>query len=435
MKLGIEVTGDRVDSVSDRERRLLLERIASSQTFHRSARLREVLLDIGEKTLAGQTHELSEHLIGVRVFGRDASYNAAEDTIVRSSARQLRHKLTEYFATEGCHERLLLEIPKGAYVASFVPRQIVQEPEASAVEAPPAPAAPVDAIERGRRWRVWVAGGLAAAIIFAVGLWTGRQASVAHAAGAGEAGGREIDTLFSRLFTEHPGSIRFVVTDSVVAILGPVQAPPDLQKYIDGSYLKEAALNMPGGAAEVLVHGLENRQITSYADVAILTKLLQTHPSWANSIEVRHAKHMRAGDFKIGNFIITGSFRSNPWGGLFEASTRYPIEAGRFRNLAPGPGEPAYWPERESDSISVARISVLNNLQASGFVLNVAGTTMEATEGAGEFLLRPGSVKEILEFLRLRSNDRIVPFEMIVEIGRLQGTATSARILAAHRVV
>lgn len=433
MKLGIEVAGGILDSTSQRERRLLLERVASSQTFHRSARLREVLLDIGEKTLAGQTHELSEHLIGVRVFGRDASYNAAEDTIVRSSARQLRHKLTEYFATEGRNEALLLEIPKGAYVASFVPRQMVQEPEAAGVEAPPVPAAPVDAIERGLHWRMWVAGGLVATIIFAVGLWTGRRASVAHA--AGEHAGIEIDTLFSRLFLEHQGPIRFVVTDSVVAILGPVQPPPDLQKYIDGSYLKEAALNMPGGAAEALVHGLENRQITSYADVAILTKLLQTHPSWANSIEVRHAKHMRAGDFKIGNFIITGSFRSNPWGGLFEASTRYPIEAGRFRNLAPGPGEPVYWPERESDSISVARISVLNNLQATGFVLNVAGTTMEATEGAGEFLLRPGSVKEILEFLRLHLNDRIVPFEMIIEIGRLQGTATSARILAAHRVV
>ena len=225
-----------------------------------------------------------------------------------------------------------------------------------------------------------------------------------------------------------------MVTDSVAAILNFIQAPPKLEQYIDGSYIKESSDNLPGPTAEKLIRALETRQITSYADVAILTKLFQIHPSWARGIEVRHAKHMRTGDFKTGNFIITG-FNSNPWSRLFETSTRYPIDAGRIRNLAPAPGEPTDWPENLSGSVSLARISVLNNLEATGFVLSIAGTAMESTEGAGEFLLRPGSLKQIREFLGLRSSDRIVPFEMVVRIDSLQGTATSAKIMAAHKLM
>ena len=143
MKLGIEAPPvQSSDLATHQERRLLLERIAGSKTFHRSPRLREVLFDIVEKTLAGQTRELTEQLIGVRVFGRDPSYNPADDTIVRSSARQLRHKLAEYFAAEGHFETLLLEIPKGAYVAAFLPRPLLDEPESTLVECLPLQTAP-----------------------------------------------------------------------------------------------------------------------------------------------------------------------------------------------------------------------------------------------------------------------------------------------------
>jgi hypothetical protein len=423
MKLGTETPqAHGTDFPGGGQCQLLLDRIAASRTFHRSPRLREVLLDIGEKTLAGRTRELSEQLIGVRVFGRDATYNPAEDTIVRSSARQLRQKLAEYFATEGRDETLVMEIPKGGYVAAFLPRPAIED------NAPPPVQTSITepGFDRGASWLRVAAAGLAAIALLGTGVWIGRHDSNVQAAS-------EPDTLFSRLFQEHPGPTRFVVTDSVVAILGVIQSAPKLEKYIDGSYLEDASRNLPGDAAQRLAHGLESRQITSYADVTILSKLFRTHPSWASGIEVRHAKHMRTGDFKSGNFIITGNFRSNPWSRLFDASTRFAIEGGQIHNLAPRAGEPVVWPEHASNSISMARISVSNNLDATGFVLHIAGESMEATQGAGEFLLRSGSLNEIREALGLRPGERIPPFEMVVQIGYLQGTATSAKILAAHR--
>src|SRR5437868_7859608 len=102
--------------------RALLERVASSRTLQRSARLRELLLDIGEHTLAGQPHQLTEQAIGVRIFGRAQSYNPADDNIVRSSVRQLRLKLKEYFENEGANETWVVEIPKGSYCTVFAQR-------------------------------------------------------------------------------------------------------------------------------------------------------------------------------------------------------------------------------------------------------------------------------------------------------------------------
>jgi serine/threonine-protein kinase len=54
-----------------------------------------------ERTLEGRGDHLKEYLLGVEVFGRDGAYDPRIDPVVRVEARQLRFKLTEYYATEG----------------------------------------------------------------------------------------------------------------------------------------------------------------------------------------------------------------------------------------------------------------------------------------------------------------------------------------------
>jgi hypothetical protein len=56
------------------------------------------------------------------VFGRSEGYNSNDDNIVRNYARTLRKRVEDYFATEGKHEDLRLEIPRGAYVPVFYSR-------------------------------------------------------------------------------------------------------------------------------------------------------------------------------------------------------------------------------------------------------------------------------------------------------------------------
>lgn len=115
-------------SPTDQECRALVQRIVGSSEFRRAIRLRDFLLYVVDRKLAHAPHEISETLIGHRVFGRSPSYSTGEDSIVRTEARLLRQRLERYFSNEGLSEPIVLEIPKGSYVPVFYRRN--QEPKA-----------------------------------------------------------------------------------------------------------------------------------------------------------------------------------------------------------------------------------------------------------------------------------------------------------------
>jgi len=118
------------------ECRALVERILSSKEFQRATRLRDFLLYVVDRKLADSPHEVTEVLIGHRVFGRPPNYSTGEDSIVRTEARILRQRLERYFLKEGLSEAIVLEIPKGSYLPVF------QRRDFPAVEVAPQPSPP-----------------------------------------------------------------------------------------------------------------------------------------------------------------------------------------------------------------------------------------------------------------------------------------------------
>jgi hypothetical protein len=101
-----------------------LARIEKSPTMRRAQKLIQLLNFLVETTLAGNAHYLKETTIGVYVFGRSPDYDPKSDTIVRSQAWRLRAKLKEYYASEGAQDRVLIDIAKGQYSASFSLRPV-----------------------------------------------------------------------------------------------------------------------------------------------------------------------------------------------------------------------------------------------------------------------------------------------------------------------
>src|ERR1039457_689723 len=101
------------------ERRALIGRVAASAQFARSVRLRDFLLYVGNQSLKAGCPEIHEQEIGAKVFGRSLAYDRSQDNIVRVNATELRKRIDQYFATEGAHETLVLEIPRGAYKPVF----------------------------------------------------------------------------------------------------------------------------------------------------------------------------------------------------------------------------------------------------------------------------------------------------------------------------
>jgi hypothetical protein len=143
--------------LSEQECRALVQRILASKEFQRANRLRGFLLYVVDRKFADAPHDVSESIIGHRVFGRPPTYNTGEDSIVRTEARILRQRLARYFAAEGVAEPIVLEIPKGSYFPVFGRREIRDIKVEQTVSPPPSQ-------KRPRRLGIWLAVCVCAAI-------------------------------------------------------------------------------------------------------------------------------------------------------------------------------------------------------------------------------------------------------------------------------
>ncbi|HET6961937.1 MAG TPA: hypothetical protein VFJ27_05560, partial [Terriglobia bacterium] len=73
-----------------------------------------------EQTIQGHADQLKETTLGMEVFDRTAAFDPRNDTIVRVEARRLRSKLKAYYETHVQHDAVLIELPKGSYVPTFL---------------------------------------------------------------------------------------------------------------------------------------------------------------------------------------------------------------------------------------------------------------------------------------------------------------------------
>lgn len=110
--------------LSAKATRLQLDRILSSTTFQQVDRLKRFLHFIVSEHLEGRGDELKEYVVGVQVFGKESSFDPRTDPIVRVQARRLRARLERYYATEGEHDELIVELPKGGYTPVIRHREI-----------------------------------------------------------------------------------------------------------------------------------------------------------------------------------------------------------------------------------------------------------------------------------------------------------------------
>jgi len=96
-----------------------LQKILSSTEFNGSKIYTTYLTYLIDALESGK--ELKETTIAMEVFGKDANFNPAEDTIVRTHTYKLRKKLEIYYYKEGREDKYRLRIPKGHYNVKFVP--------------------------------------------------------------------------------------------------------------------------------------------------------------------------------------------------------------------------------------------------------------------------------------------------------------------------
>ncbi len=101
-----------------------LEKIARSDGFRKSERLRRFLQFTVDLTLRGDVWQLREHVIAREVFDRSAGFDPRVESIVRVEAKRLRRKLSEYYSSVGANDSVLIEFRTGSYVPDIRENQL-----------------------------------------------------------------------------------------------------------------------------------------------------------------------------------------------------------------------------------------------------------------------------------------------------------------------
>jgi hypothetical protein len=107
-----------------------LARILAHPLFQTAQRLTAFLRFVVENVIAGRAGQLKEYVIGVEIFDRGVSYSPQADPVVRVMAGRLRSRLAEYYQGSGHSDPVLIELPRGGYVARLSWRQQPAAPQA-----------------------------------------------------------------------------------------------------------------------------------------------------------------------------------------------------------------------------------------------------------------------------------------------------------------
>lgn len=99
--------------------RAQLDLILSSPEFLAPDRGRRFLKYIVEESLEGRGEQLKAYAIAQAVFGRDASFDAQNDPVVRIEAGRIRRALERYYLVCGSGDPIRITIPKGGYAPLF----------------------------------------------------------------------------------------------------------------------------------------------------------------------------------------------------------------------------------------------------------------------------------------------------------------------------
>ena len=371
----------------------LVLRITGSDTFAKSARLRDFLLYVCQAALEDRLEDIHEQKIGERVFGRTENYNASEDNIVRSQARILRLKLDAYFTQEGANEPLTIRIPRGAYVPEFVERH-PQSPDATIVSESTIPAR--SRLISGLMLAVAILS-LTVFVLVTLLLLPRHVPVLSHS----EALPPALSALWSQLFSEGL-TTTVVLPDHTFSLLQEAAGENlDLNAYLKRS-LPES--NDRLRQFQDVFKQFAQRRYTTYDTLNMSIHALQIADKLHGKLLVRYARDITLHDLTPGHAILIGRSTANPWIELFEPKLNFRVhvdfktEHAYWANASPQPGEQAeYLPKQQGSRLDgYASLAFLPNL-SGGNVLIVTGTGSSSQEGAADLVTTDSLLAKLVE--------------------------------------
>jgi hypothetical protein len=163
-----------------------LKRLIAHPLFANSKRYPVFLAYTVEQTLLGNAGELKERTIGVAAFGREPTYDVNLDPVVRTTAAEVRKRLSQYYYNPDHAGELIIELPVGTYIPLFrdaaVSAKVEPEPQVfqnSGMPSQDRPPAESKSIETGQpaamqTERRWILMAISILVALATGFGIGR---------------------------------------------------------------------------------------------------------------------------------------------------------------------------------------------------------------------------------------------------------------------
>lgn len=400
-----------------------LERLLCHPLFANSKRYPVLLAYVVEQTLAGNGGDLKERSIGIEVFGREPSYDANADPVVRITAAEVRKRLTQYYYDPSHSGELVIELTVGTYQPTFrLPdpepsADSVVEPEPVIAEAPaPEPVPVVMNVHPPRHSSLLMAGVITALVVLA--------------AGAGLLGG----LLYHR--TPPPSLIE--------RFWEPITSASGTATYCLG----EPARNLDVGS----INSLENvpsdtKQMPLYfrlhysgnlalADVITLTRTAATLETRHKAFRVIPASEASFSELREGPIVLIGAF-DNLWTLRVTQKLRFGFESkdgvalivDRKSNRKTT-WETAWDQPYEKLSRDYAIVARIHDVTTGQPVIIAAGISEEGTEAAGEILYNPQYLAALLE--HAPANWEQKNMEAVIETQVIGGHSGPPNVLAVE---
>jgi hypothetical protein len=442
-KGGVATQEFRPDGLEEDPRWQLTQRVIAGKHFVRSPLLSKFLLYVVAETLDGRASEITEHQIGVQVFGRSHDYRTVEDNIVRNYARQLRKRLAEHFAHDGDGRSLRIEIPLGGYVPVFTTVEdkgsdLQMRPglqplllEVQDASAPPGHLHPISASPRKSRLLLLSAAILAVYSVVVI-LLTWRIATGALTV-------RPVDEpaqILWKAMLRGPNNTYIVPPDAGLNLLEDFSRHPvPLADYIKGDYLEQPIPRIDAHSYA----DLRTQELTTFANlqiVSVLTRLQEYDPQ---RVFLRFPRDLRFDDLKDANAIIIGSVCSNPWASIANSGINFRIacsedmQSSEIVNVKQQPGEkPLYQSDwNEPAHATYALIAFVPNLSGHGHLLLLQGLDIAGTQAAAEAVLHSDAIQPVLDRARL-ADGSLRPFEVLLVSTSIQSNAAYTQVIASR---
>ena len=398
-----------------------IDRLLNSQSLHGSESLCKLLRYLWERHTRMPGVPAKEHQIATEVFGRPADFDPKLDSMVRVQTGRLRAKIADYYSREGANDLLILDIPKGAYVITFVPREAAKR-SFNDIGLEAAVANESDRhLRESRRWKtatLLLALSLAAAIVALV--YSVMDRPKPEVALDPEPPSPLLQAYWGPLVNN--ADPIFVVFSNAAFVGRPETG---LRYYNPATDGKDKITDHYTGVGEVIaIHELDR-----------IFALLH------HELRVKRGMLLALDDVKNNNLIFVGSPSENLTLREFPNTRAFAFRTERagprkgdlaIFNLAPRPGEEssylaAPYPPLTDD---YALMGLLPGINPGHWVMILAGTTTIGTDAAVEYVCHANTLSTLLSSIRSAGGSMGKPFEAVLHVSVRGGVPMESGLIA-----